>query len=99
MTLSDYGFVDKLGRRISLLDGYNEIYPDEGDMWSIIGKAEFGQRGDIFSVSEVKLKNRQIAAYAVTAGSETCVIGFNSDISRIRRIYLRLKIKLVRRYQ
>lgn len=98
--LKDYGFVDKLGRLLSLpelnsnepeLELYKNIF--------IRGTYSLDKRGDLFEIGPFLLGNEQIGAFAITAGQKRNTIDLQYDIPWHKRFWIKFKVWWKPKYQ
>ena len=97
MRIQDCGFIDEKGRLLSL----PQLLVDEPeeDNIPVHGTGDFDKRGDVIEYGPVTLRDKQIGAYAITAGQDFHRIAFHRDVAWITRLRLRLKILFMRRFK
>ena len=88
-----------IGALLSLPQLYADEAGDNYDQVAVRGTTTFEKQGDLYETGPVDLGDKQIGAYAVTLGSERCIVGFNFDVPAYKRLWLRLKIRWKRSYQ
>lgn len=91
MKLRDYGFVNEKGGLLSLPDFYTHEW-DGGDEMPVHGRTDLEKRGEIFAVGPIEFGDKQIGAFAITAGQRFRRVAFHADIPWHVRLKLRLKI-------
>ena len=93
MTIQDYGFFDSQGRLLSIPDMLANNECDDGICFG--GATFLEERGSIFEISYVLLRDRQIGAYAKTAGQDSPLLRFRPGV----RWYLRWWLSTKARFQ
>jgi len=99
MKLKDYGFIDRSGAMLSLpaLDAF-ESRPED-DHVPVSGSSSLEKRGDIFEIGPVRLRDKQIGAYAITVGQRFRRTAFHGDIGLPMRLWLKIKIAFKPKFQ
>jgi hypothetical protein len=98
MTVSDFGFVDVSGARLSLPDLWaNEHGSDDGVCFS--GSTVFEKKGDTYSIMYQELRDDQIAAYAKTAGMDQPQLSFRYGVPAWRRLWVKFRFRFIPRFQ
>nr|GEU29185.1 hypothetical protein [Tanacetum cinerariifolium] len=76
LQIHDYGFVDESGRLLSLPDLWANSLDDRDDGTCTRGTTTLEKRGEIWEVAYVRLRDRQIGAYAMTVGQTRRRVNF-----------------------
>lgn len=98
MNLKDYGFIDETGRLFSLPQHWADE-PINDERIVIRGNRSFTQRGDLFEVGNIELRNNPVGAFAITVGQSYYTLGFRYDISWCKQLWMRIKVRWKPRYQ
>jgi hypothetical protein len=90
--LRDYGFIDENGRLLSIPDLMTNDPFDQNDGVMTSGQTILEKRGDIWEIAYVRLRDKQIGAFAITVGQTSRSIDLSDAIPMYHRLYLRWKI-------
>jgi hypothetical protein len=92
LRLRDFGFIDEKGRLLSVPDLWANDPCDRDDGVVTSGSTTLEKRGDTWEVAYVRLRDKQIGAYAITIGQRSRSVDLSDDVPLFQRAYLRWKI-------